>query len=294
MKLINITTRSVHTKYTGFLAPGKTVEGNRDSKKLETVLEEVVQTCGTKVAIRLSDKEVKLINAIMNLDERGEKFDPSSIPEEIRNDPTGEKRAADKARAAQQKAIEGDQKKNVESMRREAIINGEIDERKPKGLATMEGKPVDVSSMKSGFDKILEENAKIAAGKGKANPQEMLDPVGAHQKGAPGAAPAPHDSEPTDDANQESPVKQARNKEDDGTKSADATEPIPTVSERAGQMDRMAAEVARRVSTIGPTPPLPDDKPAKPTKPAKAETAEKAEKPEKPAKPARGRGRKAE
>lgn len=278
MKFVNLTAKIVHTKWTGFIKPGQSLEGNRDSKRFENVLQEVVSSCGTKVGLRLSDKEVDLLKSIMDLDQKGLKFDPSSIPEEVMNDPTGEKRASERSRAAQQAAIDGDRKRNVEAARREAFINGEIDDRKPKGLATMKGEPVDNSSLKSGFERIMEENARIESEKGKvdkADAKEILDPIGSHAKTtgeAEGdAVPAEAEAAPDDAAKEEGTGER--------TKSADAKEPIPTVSEKAGEMDRKAAETARKLSQFGPVDPKKQDKPAK------------AGKPEKPEKQARATGR---
>ena len=259
MKLVNITQRNVYTSAAGSVAPGrKTPDLYHD---LEKELEKVVKMCGKNFGIILNDKELALIESIVKLDETGDKFDPLSIPDEIRLDPLGKKRASEMARKVQQADLDATKKANAEKARREAIINGEIDERKtlarkPVGPATIEGQKVEPSMLKSGFESILEENARIASGKQKppANPQEMLDPVGAHMKkeGAEVPAPANNDGTVIGDAK---PIEQARNRDDDGTRSADTAAPLPSVSERAGAMDRQAAETARLLSTIGPATP---------------------------------------
>ena len=271
MKFVNLTAKIVHTKWTGFIKPGQSAEGNRDSKRFEAVMQEVVSSCGSKVGIRLSDNEVALLKTIMDLDQKGVKFDPSSIPEEVINDPTGEKRASERSRAAQQAAIEDDKKRNVESARREAFINGEIDDRKPKGLATMKGEPVDNSSLKSGFERIMEENARIEREKGKvdkADAKEILDPIGSHAKHS---GEAECDADPAEAATADAAPADAAKEDGTGerTKSADAKEPIPTVSEKAGAMDRKAADVAQKLAQFGPVDHKKPEKPAKAGKPEK-------------------------
>lgn len=255
MKFVNTTNKTVHNKFTGFMHPGKIISGNSDSKCLKISLKKIIDACGDKVAIRLDDDEVALVDALMKLDAIGGKFDPKSIPDEIRNDPTGERRSSERSRQTQQKSID-DAKLSVEdARRREAFINGEILEpkRRPVGMANMEGEPVDPSKLKSGFERIMEENARIAAGeKPKADPSEMLDPVGAHMK-KDGEPDAPNNDGPYDAAGKPAePLKRAIHRPDDGTRSADAVEPLPEISERAGAMDRSAAEMARKLSIVGP------------------------------------------
>lgn len=254
MKLVNVTSKTVFTPWTGFIRPGKAVEGNSDSVKFVNVLEELVSACGDKLGIRLSEKEVSLVKAVMDLDEKGCKFDPSYIPEEVRNDPTGERWASEQARAAQQSEMDNDARKAEENARREAVINGEIDDRKPRGVATMEGKPVDPSELKTGFERIMEENARIAKEGGenanKPDLSEILDPIGAHVNGSSLPNDAPADVDPV--GKQPNPVEKAYGEDGDATKSADATEPVPTVQEKAGEMDIQAADIARKLSQIGP------------------------------------------
>lgn len=183
MRFVNLTKRTVHTRFTGFIRPGMTVSGNKESQKLEDVLSNVVGGCGSSVGIVLSDREVNLLSALMSLDDLGKSFSPNDIPAEIREDPNGVKRAAEKNAEAQFEGIRGMQRKNAESMKREETINGEIHERHPVGMATMEGEPVNPSMLKTGFEKIMEENARIAAGQAdgkKADAGEMLDPIGRH------------------------------------------------------------------------------------------------------------------
>ena len=264
MKLVNVTDRNVYNSSTGNVAPGRTTPDT--FRDLEKVLQKVVDICGRKFGIILNEREAALVERLMALDELGEKFDVTSIPASIRNDPTGAKKASEMTRKSQQASIDADKKANEEAERREAIINGEIDERaqrKPVGPATMEGEKVDPKNIKSGFEAILEENARIAAGKKKehASTQEMLDPIGAHMKkgGSQDPDPAQNDGTGIGDAQ---PVKQARNLDGDATKTADANVPAPEVAERASAMDRQASDIARKLSTIGPeVPPPPEAEP---------------------------------
>lgn len=257
MKLVNVTDRNVYNSSTGNVAPGRTTPDT--FRDLEKVLQKVVDICGRKFGIILNEREAALVERLMALDELGEKFDVMSIPASIRNDPTGAKKASEMTRKSQQASIDADKKANEEAERREAIINGEIDERaqrKPVGPATMEGEKVDPKNIKSGFEAILEENARIAAGKKNehASTQEMLDPIGAHMKkgGSQDPEPAQNDGTGIGDAQ---PVKQARNLDGDAVRTADANVPAPEVSERASAMDRQASDIARKLSTIGPEAP---------------------------------------
>lgn len=185
MKFINITNRVVNTTMSGTLAPGRSsFDGGKSRQRLAEAIEEVIKACGSNLAIRLNEKEVALIDKLMKLDETGINFNPSSIPESIRNDPSGEKRANRAISEAQQRALDRDKAANAKKAEREAFINGETytSVRKPVGLATMEGAKVTPESLKSGFDAILAENARIADEKKPYNPSEILDPVGAHMK----------------------------------------------------------------------------------------------------------------
>lgn len=250
MKFVNLKPKTVHTKFTGFIQPGKAVEGNRSSHRFAQVLEEVVGSCGHMIGLVLSPVEMDLVNKILKLNRDGTEFDPSSIPEAVRNDPTGEKRAADK-RSDQQYRETGElQEKNRASAQREAIINGEIEERRPEGLATMQGEPVDASMLKSGFDKIMEENARIAAGletKTEHDVEGILDPIGRHVKKDRDESPAPHEAGSGSDAVLS---RGAFHDPEDATRTADAKEPEVQTLAGAGEMDKQAAKMARTLSSL--------------------------------------------
>ena len=262
MQFVNLTRRTVFTSFSGTLAPGQvSSDGGLKRRRLEGALKEVVDVCGNSLGIRLNEREAQLINKLMTLDEKGGGFDPSTLPPEIRNDPTGEKRNSEAVRAAQQREMDERGKANADAARREAEINGETaPKRRAVGPATLasEGEKVDPSKLKSGFEQIMEENAKIAAGE-KTDAKEILDPIGAHAVGT-AEAPAQQDGQEAADApdapdapgGEPVAVSMAKGLEGDGTKSADATEPIPQAPERGSAMDRKAAEVASKLSQIGP------------------------------------------
>ena len=255
MKLINVTNRNRYVAKAGVVSPGRMTPDMYD--ELCDAMQKVVDMCGNNFGIILNDAEAALVEKIVSLDELGEKFDVKSIPAEIRNDPYGKKRASEMAKNSQRSAIEAERKANRAAARREAVINGEIDEkpRKPVGLATMEGEEVKPEMLKSGFEAILAENQRIAAEKGKkrANVQEMLDPIGAHMKKGSSATPAPAENDGTGLGDAQ-PVRQARNMDGDAVRTADANIPAPGVAERANAMDRQASDIARKLSMVGPEP----------------------------------------
>lgn len=295
MKFVNLKPKTVHTKFTGFIQPGKAVEGNRSSQRFAQVLEEIVGSCGQMIGIKLTPYEETLVDKILNLHKLGSEFSPDSIPEGIRNDPTGVKRAAERSRMAQQAAMDKDKNVNQESRKREALINGEIQERRPKGLNSMDGVEVDPSMLKSGFEAILEENARIAERekddkkkKEQLTSADILDPIGALAKKDPGPD-RPADVVSGQDGSTVMP-KHAIHREDDGTRSADAVEPVPQTSERAGAMDKGAADMARKLSTFSafsdvPKPKQPEPKPPAPKPDPESPKAAKAPK-------AKGKGKK--
>lgn len=259
MQFVNLTTRTVFTSFSGSLAPGQvSPDGGLKRRKLEDALSEVVKVCGNSLGIRLNAREAELINKLMDLDAKGGGFDPASIPEEVRNDPSGEKRNSEAIRKAQQSEMDERGKANEDAARREAEINGETDPnyRKPVGPATMEGERVDPSKLKSGFEKLMEENARIAAGEEKEKPssEEILDPIGAHAKKDGAADPEPAGQDVGAPGAEPVSVDMAKGLEGDGTKSADATIPEAVAPGRGNAMDRKAAEVAEKLSHIGPEP----------------------------------------
>ena len=255
MRFVNISPRSVYTSYSGSLPPGGvSADGGPTRKKLEEVLSEIVKICGNNLGIRLNKKEAELLNKLMDLDEKGGGFTIDMLPEDVRNDPTGEKRSEAKRDNEQKNRINGISNANQEAAEREKIINGEIEERKPVGPATMEGEKVSPSSIKSGFERIMEENARIEAGKPdeKKDVGEILDPIGYHMKGTGNEEETNDDVEEAIGADPVS-VSMAKGVDGDATKSADATIPKPSVTERSGNMDKVAADIAEKLSVVGPS-----------------------------------------
>jgi len=281
MKLVNLTRHTVHTSFSGTLAPGQTsADGGKKRCRLEEALDEVVRVCGNNLGIRLNKREAELLNRLMVLDEKGSGFDINSLPPEIRDDPTGEKANDEAIRAAQQRRMDAATKANADAAHREAMINGEISDRKPRGVATIgdEGEEVTPDKLKSGFEKIMEENAKIAAGE-KPSINEILDPVGVHMK----RANTPAQDDPSDTIGKTpDPVEAASGRKDDATRNADAKHPDAKPAGRKNQMDEKAAEMAEKLSRLGPPP-------KKTEKPEKADRLNKSAKPEKPEKPAKGK-----
>lgn len=265
MRFVNMTRRYVYNAVAGKVAPGAvSADGGKASRKLAEAIGEIVVACGSSLGIRLNEKEADLLNKLMTLDEKGAAFDPNTIPEEIRNDPTGVRRISRLDREAQRAEMARTAEANARSAAREAEINGEVLLRKPVGPATLEteGEKVSPADLKSGFERILEENARIAAGKSekpKMDVGEALDPIGVHaSKGSgaemPKAAPA---AEPV-----VTPMA-ARNVPGDVARNADAGDtPVPTAQDPKNAMDRQAAEIAKGLSVLSvlDNPPKPKAK----------------------------------
>lgn len=160
MKFVNTQSRIVYNSAIGKVNPGvTTIDKYRD---LENCLQKIIDICGRNFRVVLNEKEAQLISKLMELDEAGTKFDPSVIPLDVRRDPTGINRLVEAERKQQHAAIEATAKANKEAAEREALINGEIEDKpkiKPLGVnRSAEEKKKEMS----GFDQILAENARIA------------------------------------------------------------------------------------------------------------------------------------
>ena len=250
MQFVNISKGPVYTSFTGSIGAGKTSSG---SCQLEELLKDIVHACGSKLGIRLSATEADLLNKLMDLDERGGGFNPASLPAHVRNDPQGIKSALAKAEAAQKRRLDEVARVNAEAASREAEINGEtLPDRKPVGPATLsnEGVKVEPGMLKSGFDAIMEANAKLEAEKKPLDPKEALDPIGAHAVGVAVPDPIPVGEDTTIGKDPE-PIQEAKGREDDATRSADTDIPVAQAA-GTGRMDKQAAEMARAMSTLGP------------------------------------------
>lgn len=238
MRFVNISNNSIYTSITGEIRPG--VMSSDKFRDFGDAIERVVKTCGTRLGVRLSKREAELLNKLMDLDSRGSSFKSEDIPEDIRNDPYGLKRAVEVNRISQQKAIDAVVASNSKSTARERFINGETSrERRPVGPATLgeEGEEVTPSKLKSGFEAIMEENARIAAGKQakKVDVGEMLDPIGAHMSNG------KQDVKPSEEK-----------KPDEQAVGVDVSEPSPVAPERGTGMDSQAASIASQLSAFGP------------------------------------------
>lgn len=191
MQFVNLTAKTIYTTYSGTLLPGQvSADGGPKRRKLEELLHEIVKVCGSSLGIRLNAAEAQLLNQLMTLDEMGGSFNKNHLPPEVRNDPTGAKRAAASVLSAQQKEAAARDAANRRGAEVEAEINGEIQTRKPVGPGTLQGEKVKQEDLKSGFELIMEENARIAAGQvasaqgnvEKKDVGEILDPIGSHAK----------------------------------------------------------------------------------------------------------------
>ena len=224
MRFVNTSTQILYTRMSGDLLPGGvSASGGKYRTRLEEEMKAVVKTCGTRLGIRFTDSERALFNQLKALDEKGMKFDMSQLPEEVRNDPTGEKRVAARHMAAQQRQVDAMIAANKAAREREAVINGEV--REPVGPGNMKGRKFDpATELKSGFERIMEENARIAAGK-KVNVRDALDPIGEHKA--------------------------------EKAEEAKAAEPEASLEPKAAEggtaMDNMAKEVAEGLAEIGPS-----------------------------------------
>ena len=230
MRFVNTSTQSLYTRMSGNLLPGGvSASGGKYRTRLEEEMKAVVKTCGTRLGIRFTDSERALFNQLKALDEKGMKFDMSQLPEEVRNDPTGEKRVAARHMAARQLQVDSTIAASKAAREREAVINGEV--REPVGPGGMNGRKFDpATELKSGFERIMEENARIAAGK-KVNVKDALDPIGEHMKAG------EHKAEKTEEAKAAKPEASLE----------------PKAAEGGTAMDNMAKEVAEGLAEIGPS-----------------------------------------
>lgn len=249
MRFVNITRRNIYNSLFGMISPGRTSADTKASWFLADDLKRIITACKGKVGIRLNDEEARLLGELMDLDEIGNSFDAKTIPEEIRNDPTGEKRAVKGAFDAHKNEVGKIKRKAVLEKDREAKINGEEVGKKPSGLTSTRTEEVNQSSLKSGFEKILEENERIKSDKKlDVGADKILNPFGNrvddggvkdYTHGAADMVPEANPIAGDDGAN-------------DATRSANASVPEPEVSENAGEMDRKAADVADALFSIGP------------------------------------------
>lgn len=225
MRFVNTSKYTINTSFSGRLYPGECSENcGEKRKRLETVMREIVEICGLNMAIKLDDGERNLLDQIVELNRRGSSFDKNKdLPAELVADPDGSKRGEAMRLAAQQKALDGQVARNKANAHREALINGEISELHHD---SQEGEKFDPSMLKTGFEKILEVNAKIAAGK------KQTDPV-AEMKAA------------TANGAEENAVASSSD--------ASGVESVPQNVEGATAMDQTAMEFADSVSSFGPS-----------------------------------------
>lgn len=220
MKFVNTASRIIYRSATGRLEPGKKTPDTY--RNLEKVLEEIVETCGKDLRIILNAKEAQLLARVMDLDDAGTKFDPASIPAEIRNDPTGIKRLSERERQFQHQELQKTAKANKEAEKREALINGEVDEKpaiKPIGVDRSGEAKDGKGEAVSGFAEILAENARIAAGQTATSAREIADPIGANAKA--------EQPEQAEQAGEEKPEQQDQPEQQEQAEQAGEEKPEP-------------------------------------------------------------------
>lgn len=230
--------RPAYSTYSGPIAPGcVSSDGGPFRSRLEKVLADVVGACGERLAVRLNEREADLLDRLMRLDEKGRAFRKDSMPEEVRNDPLGLKeseRLEDEAQKARHDRIRD---ANAAASMRETEIKGEASETGGK-KAGKAGKPdegaKEAQVQKSGFERIMEENARIASGK-TMDVSSALDPVGAHA---------------VKDARDEGTAAETAEEAPDATRGADAEVPATEAPDGRNAMDRKAAEVAGGLSVL--------------------------------------------
>ena len=254
MRFVNITPRNVCTPI-GCLRPGAvSADGGRDRDAFEKALARVVGICGNSLGVRLNEREASLLSRLMDLDEKGRGFRPSDLPAEARKDPTGEKRAEADAAKAQQASMDAAAERNRAAAARESVINGEVQERRPVGPATMEGEKVEAEMLKSGFERLFEENARIASEKpGKEmDVGEVLDPIGAHMKKGEGQSAPDLPKEDTAGSGEDASNGEPASGGDQAPGGEAALGQAPEPADPRNRMDEQAADVAARLSAFGP------------------------------------------
>lgn len=181
MHIVNISNHIVAGTMCGTMKPGMIATDTRYCDRLRDEMKEVVRRCGNSLAIRFSDEERELFNALRELDEKGMKFDKSMLSVEAREDPTGAKRNAAAKAAAQRDRLSGVSEANRNKSMRNSFINGESIGLDKHDMDHGVKKTGPSSELKSGFASILEENAKIAAKK-PVDARETPDPFGARSE----------------------------------------------------------------------------------------------------------------
>lgn len=177
MKFVNTQSRIIYNSAVGKVNPGATTIDKY--KDLEKCIQKIIDICGKNFRVVLNDKEAQLIAKLMELDNAGSKFDPSVIPAEVRRDPTGIKRLIEADRQKQHARIEAVAKSNKDAADREAMINGEIEDKpqiRPLGVDRSTEAGEGANKVMSGFEQILAENARIAEQQGKQPPPEPNEP----------------------------------------------------------------------------------------------------------------------
>ena len=205
MKFVNASNRIIYRSAIGKVDPGRTtIDKYHD---LEKALKAIIDICGKDLRIVLNTNEAQMLAKVIDLDEAGTKFNPNTIPAEIRNDPTGIKRLMERERKVQSLENKKTAKANKDAAMREAMINGEVDENPSiKPIGVDRSKEDKGGEQTFGFDAILAENARIAAGQSAthASFKDIADPIGAASKPEQPEQPSePEDPDQTDTLTEE-------------------------------------------------------------------------------------------
>lgn len=254
MRFVNMSSRPAYTKMSGHLLPGQTSSDGGPSRiQLEKTLSEIVKSCGDRLAIRLNEREADLLDKLVALDEKGSGFRRDSLPKEALEDPLGIKESEEREYESQKRKLDSVKEANEKHAKIEREINSEaVASKMLKAHEAPKGEKVEPSMLKSGFDKIMEENAKIASSKPKFDQMAALDPIGKNAKDkvegkngetAEEEKPVEADEEPV------APVK-AENADENIASNADAAEPSFKPSDERNKMDRDAAEMAGSLSVL--------------------------------------------
>ena len=251
MRFVNMSARPAYTKMSGHLLPGQTSsDGGPFRGNLEKALSEVVNACGERLSIILNEREAKLLERLVDLDEKGTGFKRDSLPKEALDDPIGTKEAEKRIEDSQKKHIEDIIRTNEDHARIESEINGEsVKKPSVKAHEAPSGEKVEPEMLKSGFDKIMEENAKIESSKPKFDQNVALDPIGANAKKGVERNGDDGDKRADDDGLE---VGDAEDKiaEEGIAAKAETNEPSAMPADERNAMDKKAAETAESLSVL--------------------------------------------
>lgn len=160
MKFVNHTSKNIYTSLSGGVNAGRTTLDRQGD--FAECAKRIVDSCGKNLYIVFSASERNLVNRLLELDRLGSSFKRGDIPENVMNDPLGEKRAIELAKKLQKASMDVAVERNRDKERRQRIIDGETEEPRDEGVSV---KDEIAKGEFGGFRDILEANAKLAARK---------------------------------------------------------------------------------------------------------------------------------